>query len=317
MPELPNDFNEFRQHDIPGTCTDVEEALTISNTIHILGIKDEPTKESPISTIPEMNSNLEKSFCNQQKEFIESLSPTIPCDDIPIQQSFGSFISEVDIAVDIVYECVSQSGRNNFEDSDLIIPLDDTVFSNIGHDDDDFNDFKSAPIPDNLTRKVPVFEPQIVQPEAISFEANFASFSETFDDNQDLSSVHTQQTELKIDSKSFNEDNDDDFDDFQDFSVQTTHIFKNVINQETFFEQENVVSVLDMMFPLISLDPEFESFQKNELDQSDIIRNLNDFDTSKALGYQYTSSKSSQTLVKALGIDTRNIVSSLSYSIFL
>jgi Clathrin-binding box of Aftiphilin, vesicle trafficking len=50
---------------------------------------------------------------------------------------------------------------------------------------------------------------------------------------------------------------------------------------------------------------ELEMMKTNNLLLTDLV----DFEASKALAYQYSNSKSSHSLLRALSIDTRNIVS--------
>lgn len=314
--------------------------------------QDEPTAETTSVTISQSDLNIEKDEFfefnsgpaiveptggNQQEDFIKSLPVlTKPFNNAPIQESLGQLNNNIDdIEVD-KSNSISNSGDDldqteerpeskeinssfELEDLDFIIPVEGAIplsKAQENHDDfSDFNDFKSAPVTENVECEVQVFEPQIVQPQAVSFEANFASFGESgetsmddFDDFQDFSSTQEHSYESKLQVREFEAEDDDDFGDFSDFK-QTAQIPTNEINQESFFRKDNLVSVLDMMFPKLSTDTETVDFQNNELNQSEIIRNLNNFDTSKALGYQYNSSRSSQTLVKALGIDTRNIVS--------
>jgi hypothetical protein len=52
----------------------------------------------------------------------------------------------------------------------------------------------------------------------------------------------------------------------------------------------------------------YESYA-NDMKSDGIVKKLDDFDATFALGYHYNNSTASQIIVKALGIDTRNIVS--------
>ena len=186
---------------------------------------------------------------------------------------------------------------------------------NLDDDDDDFNDFETA-IPVN--RQIDQVEP-ITEVEFVADFSSFNAFSEPTDDNsfeefQDFKvsgfdNVKDSHAQLALD-----DDEDDDFGDFNDF---TQAPIATVEPQTfTFVKPANVDGVLDMMFPPTSSScsaeaPQSSDFAKEHLPiKSDIFVNkFNDFDSTVALGYLYSNSKASQILVKALGIDTRNIVS--------
>lgn len=178
-------------------------------------------------------------------------------------------------------------------------------------DDDDFNDFETAEMPTVID-----------EPAAVPFEADFSgfnAFSETteFNEFEDFK-VAGFSSETTLENQAQDDDDDDDFGDFSDFTQAPA---PNATQLETqtvaFIKPANVNGVIDMMFPSTSsstsekpaMDSDYVSEQ--EVIKSDnFVNKFNDFDSTVALGYLYSNSKASQTLVKALGIDTRNIVSS-------
>lgn len=183
-------------------------------------------------------------------------------------------------------------------------------------DDDDFNDFETAiPVHRHIEAQVSVHvETQHTQEEEeeIHFEADFSgfdAFSETIVKN--------------FESCQDENDDDDDFGDFNDFtqaptipsSTQETHSI------DYYVKSTDVNGLLTTMFPSneqMRNDENEEKENANEnlhtvMKSDDIVKKLDDFDETLALGYLYNNSTASQILVKALGIDTRNIVSKHSF----
>jgi Clathrin-binding box of Aftiphilin, vesicle trafficking len=199
------------------------------------------------------------------------------------------------------------------------------------NDDEDFNDFEAA-IPVNRqvenVEKISQIEENDIQ--EVPFEADFSAFnaisdpvdSNSFKDFQDFkaSSFDNQPLETQI------EDDDDDFGDFSNFTQAPDPTTTKPAQHETLalnlIKPANVVEILNMMFPLTSTCSEEKpiALDANNVTEVQIIQSdtfvnrFNDFDSTLALRYQYSSSDTSQTLVKALGIDTRNIVRNLSLS---
>jgi hypothetical protein len=195
-------------------------------------------------------------------------------------------------------------------------------------DDDDFNDFETAiPINRHLDQAEPTlsFDNEVnIAPSEIPFEVDFNAFNEStensFDDFQDFKTADIN-IENKATVNEINEvEDDDDFGDFSDFTQASASKIEQtaqVEHQMTDMKSTNVNGVINMMFPsetLCSRDQSttFEVDNSKELkvvNCDSFVTKFNDFDATLALGYLYNSSKASQTLVKALGIDTRNIVS--------
>ena len=212
---------------------------------------------------------------------------------------------------------------------------------NLDDDDDDFRDFESA-IPVNRLLETHNFIAPVAtldSPDEFKFEADFSNFN-GFESSENLTTnsfnenvqgflsingtenVAEKKTEQKEQLDDF--DDDDDFGDFSDFTQAPAPIVQPTIAQ--FDDQSllktlkstNLKDVIDMMFPQSqteqqqSLDDEQHD---NVLTHNEFVKSLSDFDTTLALGYQYNNSNTSQSLVMALGIDARNIVSIFVYDL--
>lgn len=182
-------------------------------------------------------------------------------------------------------KCLEISELAEFTASDVIPEL------KANDDEDDFNDFEEAiPINRQVREQIETFSNEenkkAVMPEPIQFEADFGAFNETT--------------------------NDITFEDFQEFKASAVPNSPEEIVD--FVKPTSVNNVLDMMF-VHNTDKSPEKSVSDdttvlEVINSDIFVNkIKDFDSTLALGYLYSNSKTSQTLLKALSIDTRNIVS--------
>lgn len=173
-------------------------------------------------------------------------------------------------------------------------------------DGDDFNDFETAFPVDRLVENIEIqrFSSQLEHGASeTDFVADFSEFN-TFSNSE----VITNDTAFAASTEILKED-DDDFGDFSEFTQAPVAISAVV----AVTKPSNVCGVLHMMFP--NAYAEEESLNKTDFakEQSALrtdgfVSKFNDFDSTLALGYLYSNSNASQTLVKALGIDTRNIV---------
>ncbi|XP_058839064.1 aftiphilin-like, partial [Topomyia yanbarensis] len=109
------------------------------------------------------------------------------------------------------------------------------------------------------------------------------------------------------------EENSDDFGEFSDFK-QSDGVPAPVISIPTSrsvqFTVESILSVIIGMFPSCAEEAQSDTGQVMGSDslQNELYHELRDMDSTKALAFQYNSSDSSKTLVRALGIDSRNIL---------
>lgn len=144
-----------------------------------------------------------------------------------------------------------------------------------------------------------------------------SSSDDDFGDFNDVPVVtHGQQT--------FNRPQDDDDDDFGDFSdFQNTQSSIPIVRTDIRDVCANVESLLSMMFPVNDSDTEELSTEipSKSVDNTETLLNeitlaVRNLDDSKALEHQWLVSTGKDSLIKALGIDTRNIVSNLVWSGF-
>uniref|UniRef100_A0A182XVC1 Clathrin_bdg domain-containing protein n=1 Tax=Anopheles stephensi TaxID=30069 RepID=A0A182XVC1_ANOST len=111
------------------------------------------------------------------------------------------------------------------------------------------------------------------------------------------------------------DEDDDDFGNLQPETVSTPTAAPPPPPQIYTFSMENVHKLLEAMFPSIAApepltaDTGQQTVVANNIPHSKLHSQLQDFDNTNALTYQHGKSSSSKTLVTALGIDSRNIVS--------
>lgn len=191
------------------------------------------------------------------------------------------------------------NSKIEFKQSSISTELDDGDF-------DDFQDFASSEVTTNNTKS-------------------------TIEDNQNLLKVEDadNKNEDNKDDDNHLDDGEDDFGDFNDFSnapAPYDHT-KTLTSEQTVLPiilKPQVDSVLGNMFPKSneSEDSKTESSYQSEQQhlsknlENSILFNLKDYESTKALKYQWMNSMSNQTLVQSLGIDARNIVSCLLFLIF-
>lgn len=184
-------------------------------------------------------------------------------------------------------------------------------------DFDDFNEFESAiPVNRHVELVQQIDSKLSLSDETVTFEADFSGFNafgdskDDFDDFQDFTSaVESATSQLNA-----ADDDDDYFGDFSDFKEAPVLPEPSTFNSRILMKPTNVNETIDMMFPSSesskSISDETSAAVEPKILKSDkFVNKFDDFDATVALGYQYTSSKASQILVKSLGIDTRNIVS--------
>lgn len=191
--------------------------------------------------------------------------------------------------------------------------------------DEDFSDFENAiPMNRQVGSNISNEENETATSQEIHFEADFSAFNvfdEQFKATEKIEEFHefeaaaVESKYVESVLKTQSDDDDDDFGDFSDFtqaSAPLPTLPTSSIEAVAFVKPQNVNGILDMMFPPTSPVSErnFENYTKEEVIKHDgFVNKFNDFDSTLALGYLYSNSRASQTLVKALGIDTRNIVS--------
>lgn len=106
-----------------------------------------------------------------------------------------------------------------------------------------------------------------------------------------------------------NADDDDEFGDFSDFNdFSQSQTFGSSLTTNVEELSAKIKPLLDTLFPSSDCDSEDGSY--DALDLTNVTTTIiKDFENSKALDHQWTSSVGKSSLVTALGIDSRNIVS--------
>lgn len=235
-------------------------------------------------------------------------------------ESSGAFKTEESFEISSEFE--DFTGLATHDDIPEPIPelkLDDD-------EDDDFNDFETAIPVNRQVEQAQTFVIITEEPEAsaeIQFEADFSGFNafsqptveNSFEEFQDFKTAGFNEVKQPIiDSQ----DDDDDFGDFSDFTQAPVTIQAAEVQPYALIKPANVNGIIDMMFPPTSSCSQVHQETQQDGDyakeqhiiKSDkFVNNFNDFDATLALGYLYNNSKTSRSLVTALGIDTRNIVS--------
>ncbi|CRK89100.1 CLUMA_CG002610, isoform B [Clunio marinus] len=188
-------------------------------------------------------------------------------------------------------------------------------------DDDDFNDFESA-IPVNRqieqTQCFTTLNEKDEKPEEeVAFEADFSAFNAFSDKIDDVQGIKSENDSKISQLKHDGEDDDDDFGDFSDFTQAAISSSELEAHQPvSVVKPTNICGLLDMMFPFASYtqNETSEVLKNDSSNEQKLLKNdkyvtkFNDFDSTLALGHHYSNSKTSQSLVKALGIDTRNML---------
>ncbi|KAG5670430.1 hypothetical protein PVAND_000695 [Polypedilum vanderplanki] len=164
----------------------------------------------------------------------------------------------------------------------------------------------------------------------IHFEADFSNFEAAFpiqettstnmqinhsiQSNQESSSI-SRQIMLEVD-----DDDDDDFGDFSDFTQATTTIVTKTENESQpsiLTTKPDIGKIIDQSFPYEKIEGEEEELQQQQqkdvakvlnLHLDNLMKYLKDIDVTLALNYDYKDSCTHNLLVKALGIDRRNIL---------
>lgn len=194
---------------------------------------------------------------------------------------------------------VNDLGFDAFQNTDLTsinVQITDTpaTFNTEPAVDDDFGDFENhfKTVPDNSDNLNEEDQDDFGGFES-HLEAGFASLS-TKD------GLKISENELEISES--NRDDIDDFDDFASFSAAPTVEENKDIG-------EKAEAVIKSSFPLITVETED---WKAEIAEKDLLfEAVKDIMETNALKFHWVNSGSQKTLLKALNIDMRNIVSTL------
>uniref|UniRef100_A0A182XLW5 Clathrin_bdg domain-containing protein n=1 Tax=Anopheles quadriannulatus TaxID=34691 RepID=A0A182XLW5_ANOQN len=164
-------------------------------------------------------------------------------------------------------------------------------------------------------------EPEPDRPEAASSLASSTSTVENERKDVDTQlapaiNASTIVSEHQHEDDNVGDDDDDDFGEFSDFKQPEATVSAPALSTATSlptFSMESVQKLLEAMFPSavpepVGTDTGQQAVAANHIPTSKLHTQLQDFDNTSALAYQYSKSSSSKTLVTALGIDSRNIM---------
>lgn len=344
--ETPPDDDENNTNESPETC-DVAEEKESLKIIEVTQIKleDDGEKSERTSKCNEEAVVKCESVCDKNEEQVVS-STAVSEVNIPteiLSNTLGNKRDQIDVNMS---EDSNEKESKHEADSDCELKIEfSKVFKTeeiskedldkdveaqfketrepipqLFEDDDEFDVFETAIPIDRQIEKVANVEVK-PEPSVEQFEADFSAFNafseftaeKTFEPLKTVD-FSTSSDQFKPSLQDF-EDDDDDFGEFNDFTQAEEQAPNQLVLQP--MALSNVNEIIDMMFSSSSLedksdDSSTDCAKEHKIIGSDnFVSKFNDFDSTLALGYLYTSSKARQSLVKALGIDTRNIVSSL------
>ncbi|KFB46840.1 hypothetical protein ZHAS_00014843 [Anopheles sinensis] len=177
-----------------------------------------------------------------------------------------------------------------------------------GLPEDDFDDFQEFATFSEQPAACKSANISLAQP-TTSFQAESTKDAcpEIAGKSEPLNSAHAKP----IDDPPADDDDDDDFGEFSDFKQSA--FSSPPIAPVPSFSLENVHNLLETMFPSINPEPFSSdtgqpSAVGHTIPHNSLHSQLQDFDNTSALTYQYSKSTSSKALVTALGIDSRNIM---------
>lgn len=228
---------------------------------------------------------------------------------INVNESDTHFVFEDEEPIEIVQlNSIQPSQVNPIAETTSKVPEPD--------EDDDFNDFEQAiPIDRHIEHQQHVITEETKND--AHFETDFGAFEANFDNEFTSFSTESQEniiSDVKLEPTSHEVDSDDDFGDFNDFTqapasiVTTAETPKEPNVAVKVMNDSEVKSILTEMFP--SNQETNEETELTTCIETD-VKIVKDIDSTLALSYDYKDSTTNQTLIKALGIDERNIVSTV------
>lgn len=293
-----DDFDEFHQH-----IDDVESSFpslkleSISDTKSQSSDLDETTNmpDCEINEIGDSSATTNPINSRLENEFVETVAENSNVDSVNVtatnvDDSFDDFVEYESI--------VTQPDKSEFVECETVTAaasVDECIQSKYVSDENafaaDFSQFEAYT--DNTTN----------QPD------------EAINSEQHKSEVFTseQPPTLTAASDDFNDfenaDDDDEFGEFNDFSDFTqSQSLESPLTANVEELTAKIKPLLDSLFPTSDNESENCSYDGPDL-TNDTTKVIRDFENSKALDHQWTTSVGKSSLVTALGIDSRNIVS--------
>lgn len=188
-------------------------------------------------------------------------------------------------------------------------------------DDEALPKLDATPEPEYSTNPIEIADENVlVVDDNFAFDADFSQFA-TFDSEiQTRPSV--ESNEPYVESKAIDGDFEDDFGDFEEAPTMPAHTPLAEISKSSSLDlksiSERFKSILDTAFPVSSDEDDEDTSSapsNNEISTNKIenfingtTTHLKNFENAKAQQHQWANSTGKNVLIKALGIDARNIV---------
>lgn len=291
----------FRQQDITNLNTEVDKVF----------LNDEDCSESPVFNCSlNLNTVIKQSQETSNTDSIQlSKNNTINSDF----QSSNSLSVENDTKMSTP-KYVMQNTIENYNDDEVSVKVQDVVSAELIAQEIDCLTFIKLE-----TDQLPPDAGYVEAGDTQSF-ANFDAFADQksleVSDFEDFATF-TSATQEPISSMTFIDNNDDD-DDFGDFATTSVFIDQNDIivpNQNSkllLLDEKQVLNKSTEIFKdLFPKSPQnFDDFEYKGLEEGDkIFEKIKNITDTHALAFQWPKSASQSLLLKALNIDSRNIVS--------
>lgn len=242
----------------------------------------------------------------------------------------SSAVLEIPTANDVSFDDdFAQLESTPSADSNFVSGSRTTDFATFDADFSKFDSFQAS-FPATFDEPVAAVVAVVVKEGTIAAED---PAQDDFDDFQEFAKFPTAGSSASFAQPTATEEDpvedagDDDFGEFSDFKqsevVATPVVAAPAVSIPTsrsaLFRSDSILAVITGMFPSVATPEEEQSDtgQKDggggpAMEEDKVCRELRDMDSAQALSYQYNSSESNKALVKALGIDSRNIVSFFS-----
>lgn len=271
--ETINDEEQIEKNDCFSEKIDATEETTVFNEFSDT-VKEEIEN---VLIVSEVNGEENRIIANEKDIHDKNNS-------LESFEDFGSF---------------STMPETEFSKETIVDSLDDFGdFSSISQStkEDEFGDFSTTIITQQVTNKIDEFYREPI---------------EDLDDFQDFSTAVAEALEsdlrpLELESTESSNDDGDDFGDFNDFETADLKFVANFEAPST-IETKNADEVIKKAF----ICPEAEKDNCYTIDfiSNDLFRNIHDIENTNALSYHWSNSESQKMMLKALNIDSRNIVS--------
>lgn len=289
------------------------------NTESAFGHLDSEIDVGNFSSLEVTSNNTENSNCidfDNHKNDCNVVSTDIKSENLKEDIDFGSF------SIDSKPECINIETIAN-EESFSDFPSTDfksKQFNNLREDvcsDDDFGDFASTELQNHKNIDETVanddfcnfastdFKSENVKGPPETDEDHFGDFASTDnlgDNENNFGKFNTENLWETVQQSTQNED-DDEFGDFDDFTTASTAAVILMNSDDVYTKSK---SILELMFQ--PLDIVTDDFNCCDFKLNSIFNEIKDVTDTNALTYQWAKSSTQKGLLKALKIDTRNIL---------